>query len=322
MVLVHARVVWLLARVVWVHAHVVWVHSRVVWVHSHVVGLHARVVEVHARMVFSLARVVCRLARVVRMHPRMVRVHALVVGVDPGVRGGDVWMVSFRPRVRLVSPVVCQTFVGPTYYDDAVSGEDRRTFIRLAVCATEGDGPRRRTLTNESPLMAAEMTTATPYEGDGDVPFKTDAGGFAFTCNDIKLSTPTSTWATRISQLARVPGLARIITYSLPNIEYVRMQLARRRNNIWMIANSKFEREAQALKREFPDVRIRVAANAHSKVLLVEPHTIWISSANFGDSGWHDTTIGLHSIQAHDWYVETMFNPLWASGREVNDAST
>lgn len=155
------------------------------------------------------------------------------------------------------------------------------------------------------------------YEGDGDLPFKTDAGGLAFKCSDIKLSTSVSTWGTRISQLARMDGLARIITYSLPNVDYVRTQLGRRRENIWLIANALFEREARALKHEFPAIRIRVAPNAHSKVLLVAPQTIWISSANFGDSGWHDTTIGLHSAQAHDWYVENMFNPLWSAAREL-----
>ena len=148
------------------------------------------------------------------------------------------------------------------------------------------------------------------YEGGVDVPFKTDAGGFAFRCNDIKISTPVSTWATRISQLAKMNGLARIITYSLPNIEYVRTQLGRR-DNILLIANSKFESQARALNVEFPDIHVRVAPNAHSKVLLVEPQTLWISSANFGDSEWHDTTIGLHSAQAHDWYVTNMFEPLW-----------
>src|SRR5205085_888197 len=96
----------------------------------------------------------------------------------------------------------------------------------------------------------------------------------------------------------------------LPNIDFVRTQLSRR-ENILLIANAKFERQARELKLEFPGVRVRVASDAHSKVLLVEPQTLWISSANFGDSGWHDTTIGLHSPQAHDWYVANMFNPLW-----------
>jgi hypothetical protein len=122
------------------------------------------------------------------------------------------------------------------------------------------------------------------YEGDVNVPFKTDAGGFTFKRSDIKLSTSVSTWATRMSQLARMSELARIITYSLPNIDYVRKQL-RRRDNILLIANSNFERQARELKLEFPGVRVRVASDAHSRVLLVEPQTLWISNANFGDTG-------------------------------------
>src|SRR5436305_15165268 len=114
------------------------------------------------------------------------------------------------------------------------------------------------------------MSPPESYEGDADVPFKTDAGGFAFKCSDIKLSTSVSTWANRISQLARMSGLARVITYSLPNIDYVRTQLSRR-ENILLIANAKFERQARELKLELPGVRVRVASDAHSKVLLVEP---------------------------------------------------
>lgn len=149
------------------------------------------------------------------------------------------------------------------------------------------------------------------------MPFKTDAGGFSFKCSDIKISGAASTWATRISQLAKLPGLMRIITYSIPSIDYAKTQIARRPNGILLIVNAKFEPAARVLKHEFPEVAIRLSARAHSKVLLVEPHTIWISSANFGDSGWHETTIGLHSKDAHDWYVAEMFNPLWTNAQEV-----
>ena len=58
--------------------------------------------------------------------------------------------------------------------------------------------------------------------------FKTDNGGFAFKCDDAKLCTGASTWATRLSQLSRMKGAVRIITYSLPKMDYVRKQLRRR----------------------------------------------------------------------------------------------
>uniref|UniRef100_UPI00140549D0 hypothetical protein n=1 Tax=unclassified Variovorax TaxID=663243 RepID=UPI00140549D0 len=36
--------------------------------------------------------------------------------------------------------------------------------------------------------------------------FSTDGGGFAFSCDDLKLSIDASTWATRLSQLGRMTG--------------------------------------------------------------------------------------------------------------------
>jgi len=41
------------------------------------------------------------------------------------------------------------------------------------------------------------------------------------------------------------------------------------------------------------------------------------SSANFGDSDWHETSISVHSKEAHDWYVTDVFDPLWRSSHEV-----
>lgn len=141
--------------------------------------------------------------------------------------------------------------------------------------------------------------------------FKTDHSGLAFKCSDIKLATRAGTWGTRLSQLKNQNGTARIITYSLPRIEYVKEQLERRPGNIYLIAHEKFQAQAQAIKSSFPRIEVAVHRGVHSKVLLIEPVTIWISSANFGDNGWHETTIGLHSKDAHDWYVENMFKPFW-----------
>lgn len=147
--------------------------------------------------------------------------------------------------------------------------------------------------------------------------FKTDAGGRATKCNDMKLMAGASTWGTRLSQLARQTGTVRIVTYSLPDIEYVHTQLGRRPSDILLIANSRFENKAREIKCAFPGVRVAVREDIHAKVLLIAPHTVYISSANFGDSDWVESTIGLHSREAHDWYVETFFTPLWSSCREV-----
>jgi phosphatidylserine/phosphatidylglycerophosphate/cardiolipin synthase-like enzyme len=147
--------------------------------------------------------------------------------------------------------------------------------------------------------------------------FQTDAGGLAFACGDIKLFTALVTWATRLSQLPRQAGTVRIITYSLPRLEYVKTQLARRPHDLYLVVHDKFAALAAAIKAQFPRVRVAVHPRVHSKVLLIAPQTLWISGANFGDNDWHETTIGLHSQPAHDWYVSHMFDPLWQSAREL-----
>jgi phosphatidylserine/phosphatidylglycerophosphate/cardiolipin synthase-like enzyme len=147
--------------------------------------------------------------------------------------------------------------------------------------------------------------------------FKTDAGGKAFKCSDAKLQANASTWATKLSQLGKQSGVVRIVTYSLPDMQYVRVQLARRSKDILLIAHDKFENRAVEIKQEFPSIRVAVREKVHSKVLLIAPQTIIISSANFGDSGWHETSVSFHSKEAHDWYVDEVFDPLWQSCKEI-----
>jgi hypothetical protein len=149
------------------------------------------------------------------------------------------------------------------------------------------------------------------------VAFKTDGGGIAFKCSDAKLQANASTWATKLSQLARQEGVVRIVTYSLPDMKYVRVQLGRRPKDILLIAHSQFTGRAIEIKRAFPSVRVAVHDQVHSKILLIAPETITISSANFGDSDWHETSVSFHSKEAHDWYVEKVFVPLWQSCQEV-----
>ena len=147
--------------------------------------------------------------------------------------------------------------------------------------------------------------------------FRTDAGGFAFRPKEAKISGPATTWGTKLSQLARMPGQVRIMTYSLPRPDYAKQQLGRRSSGVQLIAHSKFEEAARQIKLALPYLEIRVGADVHSKVVLIEPWTIWVTSANFGSSKWHETAIGMKSEEAHNWYVEHMWTPLWLGCREV-----
>ena len=151
--------------------------------------------------------------------------------------------------------------------------------------------------------------------------FKTDNGGFAFKCNDAKLCAGATTWATRLSQLSRMKGEVRIITFSLPKMDYVRKQLQRRPYDIFILAHDKFVCRAKEIRQEFPHIRVAVHPEVHSKVLLIAPHTVWISSANFGSSDWHETTVGFHSKDAHDHYAKGIFPRLLDQSDEITVSS-
>ena len=73
----------------------------------------------------------------------------------------------------------------------------------------------------------------------------------------------------------------------------------------------------KAIKAGFPLIRIAVNDFVHSKVLLIEPRTLYISSANFGQSKMHESAVGLHSKEAHDWYVANRYTRLWETSWEI-----
>ena len=115
-------------------------------------------------------------------------------------------------------------------------------------------------------------------------------------------------------------GCVRLITYSLPDLESIRRVLSKRPENIFIIANPRAanaESRAEEIKEEFPNIRIALNSETHSKVVLIEPDSLMVSSANFGKSGWHETTVSFHQKEAHDYYVENEFEPLWNISDEV-----
>lgn len=146
--------------------------------------------------------------------------------------------------------------------------------------------------------------------------FSTDNGGFAFSCGDAKLQVGGSTWGTRLSQLGKQSGIVRIVTYSLPRLDYIAQQFERRPKDIFLIAHREFRERAEEVKQRFPMIEVATAPDIHSKVLLIEPSTVMISSANFGSSRWHETTVSFHSREAHDYYVG-VFEQLWAKAQTI-----
>jgi hypothetical protein len=147
--------------------------------------------------------------------------------------------------------------------------------------------------------------------------WRNDVHGLLFSCREAKLYYPGHTHGMKLSQLAFQSGVVRILTYSLPDLDYARRQFERRPYNIWLICHSKFHAEAQAIKDAHRAMRIATHPEMHSKVLMISPKTLYIGSANFGDSGWHETTVGLRSAPAHDAFLAYSFNPAWEQATEL-----
>lgn len=139
--------------------------------------------------------------------------------------------------------------------------------------------------------------------------FRTDNGGKAIRIDDAKLITTqmASTWNTRLSQIGTnnlKDKKVIICTYSLPDLEYSEQIFDKRSKNVILVANEKFKVKADELKAKYPDLTIHLKEDIHAKIVLVEPETVWLSSANFGKSGWFEHTIGIHSKEAYSFYLQ------------------
>ncbi|RYE40110.1 MAG: hypothetical protein EOP24_42060 [Hyphomicrobiales bacterium] len=147
--------------------------------------------------------------------------------------------------------------------------------------------------------------------------FSDDGGGFAFSCEDAKISICASTWNTRLSQLARIAGPVCIMTSGLPDIEYISRIVGKRPNDIFIIANTRAVLEAKQLKSRFPLLRIALHPNTNAKVVLIAPETVWVSSADFGKTGQIESAVGLHSTVVYSRTLESLFNTVWQEAMEI-----
>ena len=147
--------------------------------------------------------------------------------------------------------------------------------------------------------------------------FKDDGGGFKFACDDCKISLDASTWATRLSQISKISGQVWILTHNIIDIEYVSDILRKRPENIFMVAHVTAKDNAIALKAKFSGIKIALHNKIGAKAVLIEPGTIWISSADFGLTRDIESTIGIHSIEAYQKYLELHVKRIWMSSLEV-----
>jgi hypothetical protein len=79
--------------------------------------------------------------------------------------------------------------------------------------------------------------------------------------------------------------------------------LDKRSSYVTIIYNSRFSQRGKALQRKYPKLRLIARPDVHAKIVLIEPETVWLSSANFGRSGWFEHTIGIHSSAAYNFYM-------------------
>ena len=135
---------------------------------------------------------------------------------------------------------------------------------------------------------------------EGDIILRDD-GGIKIKTKEAKIYYGKSTWSTRIGYFLRNDKAVFISTYSLPDLDYVKELFSKHGcKHITILAHKKFHERAKEIKREFPEVEIYLEDDNHEKVVLCEPETIIIGSANFGHSGWRETMVGLKSKAAYE----------------------
>lgn len=153
--------------------------------------------------------------------------------------------------------------------------------------------------------------------GELQMAFSTDGGGFAFPCNDAKMSINASTWATRLTQLGRMTGRLCILTTNLPDPDYVIEVLSKRTSDVQIVAHVDARKAAEYIKRKLPEVRIALHRDIGAKALLIAPETVWIMSSDFGKKKRIDAGIGLHSADVYQKTLAQLFDRAWAEATEI-----
>jgi len=114
-----------------------------------------------------------------------------------------------------------------------------------------------------------------------------------------------------------MPGPLLILTRLLPNLDYIGRIVSKRPRDIYILASTDAEADAHKLKAQFPAIRIALHREINAKAVLLGPETVWIGSADFGESKTIESAIGLHSETVFNKAVTSLFNPTWAAAREI-----
>lgn len=124
---------------------------------------------------------------------------------------------------------------------------------------------------------------------------------------DIKLSPPKSDWEARLKEIKE--GEIIICTYFFSDLNKTAKIIAKRQDKITLIANTKFFNAALAIKKRCPLVKLYLSPNAHAKMVLIQPETMWISTENFGGTqNSFDATVRIDSAKVYDHYYRLTQN--------------
>ena len=149
--------------------------------------------------------------------------------------------------------------------------------------------------------------------------FKTDNYGVVDRCEVKAYHSFAGSWGQRLPELDNKKKPIHIITYSLANPKYINALFLVRSENIFLICHSTFEDQARKLKRMFPKLRVAIHPETHVKLVLTSKE-VFLGSANFGASSWHETVIGIKSAVLRDHYRQ-IFKEIWSEADEVTDTT-
>lgn len=152
--------------------------------------------------------------------------------------------------------------------------------------------------------------------------FQTDSGGMAAAA-DIKLCDPSSTWATRLSQIGRNTDRIVICTEELLldggdkygngcvyDNRYIRSILNKRDavdpglGSVTLITNGSEAEKAEELLNDYPDMTVVLTEKITGTVVLLSTGTAWFSVGGFGkvkktDKALPFSGLGIHSKECY-----------------------
>lgn len=168
--------------------------------------------------------------------------------------------------------------------------------------------------------VGALMTSTSDNNGN----FSPDYSGISLNLVDGKLAS-TVNWNQKFNG---VRGRDIIIcTQTMPDMSYCKTiigKLIRQDNRICIVAHQTSKGKLCKLQQEYKQITFETYSNFHAKMVLISPAKtngegiVWLSSQNFGDSGWYEHLLNLKSAKAYEYYLEKIRNFM---GHDVQFAS-